>query len=292
MGLQGFLSCVKEEGPPRHHPRLRGAAHDRPRHIRLQGEEARRASSTLTPPPLTRSSPSFERAGLDLVSIDGMSERHVLASAKAERGTDGSIIQILTCLTDVTLHKRTAEEAIRRAQQAENLKRMAEAATVGMYDMDLNGRLLEANNVFYEMCDLQKVDLATTIVKPWETCLFEEDVPTLRDRYQKMMHKGEMQVVDIRLKTQWHADDGAGHTVEAPRWVQATLMPVRSSEGIIQSFTGCLSDVSLQKWQLEREKRRKDEAIESKRQQENFIDMTSHEMRNPSAPSFIAPMPS
>ncbi|KAF7552697.1 hypothetical protein G7046_g7334 [Stylonectria norvegica] len=58
-------------------------------------------------------------------------------------------------------------------------------------------------------------------------------------------------------------------------------MPVKSSEGVIQSFTGCLSDVSLQKWQLEQEKLRKEEAIESKRQQENFIDMTSHEMRNP-----------
>jgi signal transduction histidine kinase len=35
------------------------------------------------------------------------------------------------------------------------------------------------------------------------------------------------------------------------------------------------------RWRLEQEMQRKEEALESKRQQQNFIDMTSHEMRNP-----------
>jgi PAS domain S-box-containing protein len=229
----------------------------------------------------TRNSPSFERAGLDFVAINNQTERHVLASAKAERAVDGSIVRVLTCLTDVTLHKQTAEEAIRRAQQAENLKRMAEFATVGMYDMDLQGRLLGANNVFFEMCGVEKVDPATVVVKPWELCLDEADYPMLREKLKSMVAERKVQNVEVRFKNAWVAEDGAGHTIKAPRWVQATLMPVQDSEGVIKSFTGCLSDVSLQKWQLEREKERKEEALESKRQQENFIDMTSHEMRNP-----------
>lgn len=228
--------------------------------------------------PLIRTSPSFEKAGLDLVSVDELTERYVLAIAQAERARDGTIIRILTCLTDVTVHKRTAEEAVRRAQQAENLKRMAEFATVGMYDMDLEGRLLGANNVFFEMCGLEKVDLAKVNIKPWELSVVEEDHSLLTEKIAKMVAEDKVQNVEVRLKTEWAAEDGK---LTLPRWVQATLMPVRSTEGVIQSFTGCLSDVSLQKWQLEREKERKEEAIESKRQQENFIDMTSHEMRNP-----------
>ncbi|KAB5547100.1 hypothetical protein GE09DRAFT_1204824 [Coniochaeta sp. 2T2.1] len=233
------------------------------------------------PTPPTRSSPSFERAGLDLVAINNQTERHVLASVKAERAPDGSIIQILTCLTDVTLHKQTAEEAVRRAQQAENLKRMAEFATVGMYDMDLHGRLLGANNVFFEMCGIEVIDPGLVEIKPWEQCIYEDDYPMLREKLKSMIAEGKVQNVEVRFKNSWMAEDGAGHSIKAPRWVQATLMPVQDSEGVIKSFTGCLSDVSLQKWQLEREKERKEEAIESKRQQENFIDMTSHEMRNP-----------
>lgn len=233
------------------------------------------------PAPPTRSSPTFEKAGLDLVAISNQTERHVLASAKAERAPDGSIVRVLTCLTDVTLHKQTAEEAIRRAQQAENLKRMAEFATVGMYDMDLLGRLLGANHVFFEMCGIEVVDPTVVVVKPWEECIYKDDYPILREKLEVMVAEGRVQSVEVRFQNPWQAEDGAGNYIKAPRWVQATLMPVQNSEGVIKSFTGCLSDVSLQKWQLEREKQRKEEAIESKRQQENFIDMTSHEMRNP-----------
>jgi PAS domain S-box-containing protein len=207
--------------------------------------------------------------------------RHVLASAKAERAPDGSIIRMLTCLIDMTVQKHTAEEAIRRAQEAENLKRLAELATVGMYDMSMDGRLLSANNLFWELSGLPKVDLSRTNVEPWQSCVVEEDLNVLTDSLEKLKITGRPQAAEIRFKTEWTAEDAGGNAIVAPRWVVATFMPVKSSEGIIQSFTGCLSDVSMQRWQLDQEKLRKEEAIESKRQQENFVDMTSHEMRNP-----------
>ncbi|KAK4137041.1 hypothetical protein BT67DRAFT_454716 [Trichocladium antarcticum] len=274
---QGFLSCVKEEDLP-----IVVAAYEKLKTARnIQFEFRVKRQHLDLSPLLTRSSPSFETAGLDLSSIDGLDERHVLATARAEYAADGSVIRVLTCLTDVTAHKRTAEEAVRRAQQAENLKRMAEYATVGMYDMDLEGRLLGANDVFFELCGLQKVDPAEVEVRPWELCVCKEDYSLLPNKVEKMVLEDRVQNVEVRLNTTWTADDGSGHKVVVPRCVNATLMPVRTPEGVIQSFTGCLSDVSLQKWQLDWEKERKEEALESKRQQENFIDMTSHEMRNP-----------
>jgi len=44
---------------------------------------------------------------------------------------------------------------------------------------------------------------------------------------------------------------------------------------------GTLSDITHYKWAEEIQKRRMEEAMEAKRNQENFIDMTSHEIRNP-----------
>ncbi|CAM1502273.1 Fc.00g042570.m01.CDS01 [Cosmosporella sp. VM-42] len=216
-----------------------------------------------------------------LSGMDGRVARHILASTKAERADDGSVVRMLTCLTDVTVQKDTAGEAIRRAQEAENLKRLAEFATVGMYDMSMDGRLLSANNLFWELSGLAKVDLTKHVVKPWPTTVVEEDLSVLEDSLKKLEESGKPQTAEIRLKTSWITEDSSGNTAVASRWVLATFMPVKSPDGIIQSFTGCLSDVSVQKWQLEQEKLRKEEAIESKRQQENFIDMTSHEMRNP-----------
>jgi signal transduction histidine kinase len=44
---------------------------------------------------------------------------------------------------------------------------------------------------------------------------------------------------------------------------------------------GILFDISQFKWAESVQRRRVEEALEAKRQQENFIDMTSHELRNP-----------
>jgi signal transduction histidine kinase len=131
------------------------------------------------------------------------------------------------------------------------------------------------------MCGLQKVDPLEVDIRPWEICVRKEDISLLTEKVERMVLEDKVQNVEVRLNTTWTADDGSGHKVVVPRSVQATLMPVKTTEGVIRSFTGCLSDVSLQKWQLDWEKERKEEALESKRQQENFIDMTSHEMRNP-----------
>ncbi|OTB04014.1 hypothetical protein M426DRAFT_169652 [Hypoxylon sp. CI-4A] len=275
---EGFLSCVIEEDKPN----VQRAYEELQRTliVTIEFRVRRPVGDSLPLEHPIGSSPSFEKAGLDLGADDG-GVRHVLGSLKAERGPDGNIGQVLACLTDVTLHKKAAEEAIRKAQQAENLKRMAELATVGMYDMTLDGRLLGANNVFYEMCGIERDDLSRVPVKPFEFCVKDEDLPVLRKTLETLVKEGKSQTAEIRLKTQWTETDTNGDQITAPRWVLATFMPVRNSEGVIQTFTGCLSDVSLQKWQFERERQRKDEAIESKRQQENFIDMTSHEMRNP-----------
>ncbi|KAI1374885.1 hypothetical protein F4677DRAFT_423741 [Hypoxylon crocopeplum] len=278
LAPEGFLSCVIEEDKPN----VRRAYEEllRTLTVTIEFRVRRPAEDNYPLQHPIGSSPSFEKAGLDLDADNG-GVRHVLGSLKAERGPDGNINQVLACLTDVTLHKKAAEEAIRKAQQAENLKRMAELATVGMYDMALDGRLLGANNVFYEMCGLERVDLSQVSVKPFEVCVVEEDMPALKKTLVRLVEEGRSQTAEIRLKTQWTETDTTGGLITAPRWVLATFMPVSNSEGAIQTFTGCLSDVSLQKWQLEKERQRKDEAIESKRQQENFVDMTSHEMRNP-----------
>ncbi|KAI0096682.1 hypothetical protein F4776DRAFT_651482 [Hypoxylon sp. NC0597] len=275
---EGFLSCVIEEDKPnvqRAYEELQKTLT-----VTIEFRVRRPADGTYPLQHPIGSSPSFEKAGLDLDPDDG-GVRHVLGSLKAERGPDGSINQVLACLTDVTLHRKAAEEAIRKAQQAQNLKRMAELATVGMYDMALDGRLLGANNVFYEMCGLERVDLTQVSVKPFEFCVVDEDLPSLKRTLATLVEEGKPQTAELRLKTQWTETDTSGDQIIAPRWVLATFMPVSNSEGAIETFTGCLSDVSLQKWQFEKERQRKDEAIESKRQQENFIDMTSHEMRNP-----------
>ncbi|ERS99537.1 hypothetical protein HMPREF1624_04740 [Sporothrix schenckii ATCC 58251] len=253
----------------------------------------------------------------------------VLATAHSETDSEGRLVRTLVCLRDITEHQTIAEAADRHAQQANNLRRMAEFATVGMYDMDITGRLRGANRVFYDMCGLERRagdedsgiddEQDDEVTHPWLKCVVPEDQPLVQrcldrlvsaashssslssgsgsgvwdipegsspaDTTSHFANRGDAetdhQTVEVRFKKPWTADDSAGGRIVAPRWVEASFLPVRDSDGRVQSVTGCLSDISLRRWQLERERQVKEEAIESKRQQENFVDITSHEIRNP-----------
>jgi len=99
---QGFLSCVKEEDRPiiiAEYEKLKTV-----RNVEFEFRVRRQADagSLGLSPALTRTSPSFEKAGLDLVPLEDLKERHVLATARAEYAGDGTLIRVLTCLTDVT----------------------------------------------------------------------------------------------------------------------------------------------------------------------------------------------
>ncbi|KAK8061356.1 two-component system protein B [Apiospora phragmitis] len=241
------------------------------------------------------SSPSLEKAGLDFTA-EKPKTRYISAALKGELSPDGTVVRVLACLTDVTLYKLALEEALRHAQQHQNFKEMAESATVGMYELNMAGHLQWANTAFYRMCGLEKPDIANGSLKPFESCVVEEDLPLIQQSLDRLVAGGRHeQRAEIRLKKTWTEKDSSGNEIIAPRWASATFMPVKNSEDTIQTFTGCLVDMSLHNWRIESERqhkeeairrqqeaiRRQEEAIESKRQQENFIDMTSHELRNP-----------
>ena len=53
------------------------------------------------------------------------------------------------------------------------------------------------------------------------------------------------------------------------------------STTVTKGIMGVNTDITYQKWAESVQAQRLSDALESKRQQENFMDMTSHEMRNP-----------
>ncbi|TVY84027.1 Hybrid signal transduction histidine kinase K [Lachnellula suecica] len=87
---------------------------------------------------------------------------------------------------------------------------------------------------------------------------------------------------ELRLRRSFAAEETVGgEKVEGFTWIIAAAYAERDEEGAIVGILGCITDISRQKWAEGFQKRKMLEAVELKRQQENFIDMTSHEMRNP-----------
>lgn len=84
--------------------------------------------------------------------------------------------------------------------------------------------------------------------------------------------------VEVRLKRIYNTPSGE----EEPAQIQVLAFPYRDSEtGSVKSIMACTTDISRLKWAEDFQARLAAEAREAKRQQEAFIDVVSHEMRNP-----------
>jgi hypothetical protein len=76
---------------------------------------------------------------------------------------------------------------------------------------------------------------------------------------------------EFRFKTPWQARNGS----RGDTWVLMSAYPEKDENGQLKSVFGSITNISQQKWAEDYQKRRMEEAIELKRQQEDFIDMTS-----------------
>jgi PAS domain-containing protein len=102
--IQAFLSCVKDEDHDlvsSQFEKLKSSGNVQ-FEFRVKPLHNHSAADSHSSRQDKLSTASFDKAHLDLISPQDRMERHVLATARAEYGPDGSLVRVLTCLTDVT----------------------------------------------------------------------------------------------------------------------------------------------------------------------------------------------
>lgn len=202
--------------------------------------------------------------------------------------------QIATSIASVLLF----EEEIRRGQRAAELAaqdrmelsnqlaartrqafesekkftRMAEFAPVGMFIADSRGEIIYCNDTWYDITGVDRGDTFN-----WQSYIADEDQTAFKIHWDNLIQRRQLLSAEFRFKKSWKDRDG----IVSETWVLGSAYPERGSQGELLSVFGSLTDISQQKWAENVQIRRREEAVELKRQQENFIDTTSHEMRNP-----------
>lgn len=106
--------------------------------------------------------------------------------------------------------------------------------------------------------------------------ILEEDKPVVEEAWKRLLNDKKSIIQEFRFMA---ARELHGHPIQT--WALMSAYPEKDDSGTVKAIFGCITDISQQKWAENFQKQRRDEAMELKRQQENFIDMTSHEMRNP-----------
>jgi len=167
------------------------------------------------------------------------------------------------------LHLRTQE-----VEESElKFTRMAEFAPVGMFIANDGGNIVYCNDMWWE---ISRHPRSEDSVNTWMDSVRTEDRPALEVKWTDLVSNKNAITQEFRFKCSRHDGDSVMDT-----WVLLSAYPETDTNGDIKGIFGCITDISQQKFAEQIQAQRREEAVELKRQQENFIDITSHEMRNP-----------
>lgn len=152
--------------------------------------------------------------------------------------------------------------------------RFANIAPVGVFTLDASSRMTYCNDRWFEWTTMSK--------KPFEEIditegFLEADSQKWSALIEQSILDQTVNSVNMRTNRVWHASDGR----RAQAWVLVSVFAEFNKEGEYQGITGTLTDISELKYAEALQRMRLDDALEAKRSQENFMDMTSHEIRNP-----------
>jgi signal transduction histidine kinase/CheY-like chemotaxis protein/PAS domain-containing protein len=189
--------------------------------------------------------------------------RWALGNTRVDRDDFGSIVNITTCLTEITDQKRTANEAMYRAQLAEKLsaklsrfQRMCELSTVGLFDCSRDGEIIHANDTFFNICCLPK-EAPPNDPLYWKNCISDDQLDMVMSKWTDIYYHDIPFSIELKLKEPW-IDETGGQRIKRERWIIATAMPVKGYDGKTESYTGCVTEIGVQKLREKTEAERAD----------------------------------
>ncbi|KAH4929012.1 hypothetical protein HBI23_142600 [Parastagonospora nodorum] len=154
------------------------------------------------------------------------------------------------------------------------VRHLVEHASIGMAHAKPDGTLLWANDKFLSLAGLptEKRDEINSMFE----VLVEDDQDQAHEVWTRIFHGDDHVSAEFRLKQAFHPPVGG----QEPAQVQLLAFPFKE-HGATVSGMACITDISHLKWAEAWQARAAQEARDAKRQQEAFIDVVSHEMRNP-----------
>lgn len=197
---------------------------------------------------------------------------------------------------NIEAQKRSTLDALQRAEALEKARHteeqfrlFADNSPVGIYSFDARRDLSYCNSMFFTISGCTP---GPTV--DYRSYTSDEDIPAIEKAWVDVIEHKKNVSNQFRLKRKWRNVDG----LESEAWAIASSYPVLDAKGDVAFVQGAIFDISSLKWAETIQKVRVEEALEAKRQQEHFIDvspqrqyrlyyiltiaqMTSHELRNP-----------
>lgn len=208
----------------------------------------------------------------------------VLAEDEAKRARAAAR---LAARDRIQLVQRLAASEQEAQQKEQRFRSMADLAPIGIFEADTNGKVLYANQHYIQLTDFARQ--RSPDIDTLTSAFIEADRDTVWAQWKKLL-AGEQVHFECRLDKQFLTDEVfGGERMQGESWVLVAAYAMRNqntdgtNKASMKGVFGCMVDISRQKWIEGFQERQVKEQIERRRQQENFMDSTNHEARNPLA---------
>ena len=147
-------------------------------------------------------------------------------------------------------------------------RQFADHAPLGVCRVNADGLLAYANDAWYTITGQEKEDCDS---KAWRKTIHQDDLPMMISFFDELMAGKNPGTIESRLKKPWYVANPP--EASPPAWILATGY-AEMNNGLLKNIVCWVTDISAQKAAAKGLQERMEEALELKRQQENFIDMS------------------
>lgn len=151
------------------------------------------------------------------------------------------------------------------------LAKIAELVPVGIARYTHEGLITWANSRFWEITGIPNIPEDLYKMSSFD-CVPEDAKQSAANAFYEASSQQTTKIFEVPLKKTWRPP---GSFKDEQAWVLVSFT------GEPTSVLGCVTDISHLKWAVRLQAQVAEDAREAKMQQERFMDMTSHELRNP-----------
>ncbi|TIA46415.1 hypothetical protein D6C79_05204 [Aureobasidium pullulans] len=177
--------------------------------------------------------------------------------------------------TTMALSHQLRLSILKAKKKEEKFLRIAKSAPLGMYLYSPKERTIQVNDAYLNITGTTKESLnrESALELPWLQTVSEEYLDTAVKEWQHLMTEKTPSAIEYKIR-------GSPDDLN-PRWVSATSFPDLDENGDVYLIHGWLVDISDRVAKETLLAQRLEDALETKKATEHFLDMVSHEMRNP-----------
>lgn len=152
------------------------------------------------------------------------------------------------------------------------------------FQFDINGRAMHVNDKYLSLIGSTREEFETRECSnsEWKRHLYPDDIERFDQAWNRILETASPVTIEYRTRKKWRSiDKASGQELEGDTWLLANAFPEVDPDGKVCAIMGWLENVSHRKFTEHLLAQQLQDALETKKQTERFIDMTSHEMRNP-----------